>query len=610
MRKNLKFPILALGVIAGGLLSSCTVDVENDFTHSGNMLAKAPEVKAYSGDHYWGAPTGTRAMETNWQQYKKVQDYDNKTTWTDWDIQYDPYYPFKDYAPAKTDRGESVSQAEYEYVIEYIRTHQGGDECHLTTYFIQDVGSSHDTYTYTYHDSNNNVDRTVQFTGGNQMDYLVIGDYHFGDYNATGGPRALCINMPINAPEVSPSYKDSWGEDPKTKENAYKFFIITLPDDPKFGENAGKTAYYLGFDYRTKKWDNGNIDYQGDGVYNDWVVKLMPADGSAVLPPTEGPTTCEKCGDAPHEPGLCPNEDCNNEECHPTPTPCPKDDCGHQKHPDYGCGQCYEDGIRNDCSLLFRSWLVATGEYDRNNDPVYDPELDGPEFGPLPETGDSGSGTTNPGYEKGKDEVEVNLALDNKTHDLLESHLSIHVRKATDVEIFIPVPAQFYCAADDMEIVLNHGVGNFIHGGPYSTEFKIGENVVTLTVSFESDGIKITTEGITQDVIDYCWANFEDGITFEVWNYFNDPDTGLPYIDMNDLKEYLDQSTVRFINKLPSQGMPSQYVNSFGRDNGKYGSENPDGKDFHVTPVDDSFQEPYEDYHLNGSSNNDIYKKK
>lgn len=563
-QKPLKFTILATGLMAMAVLGSCTNELEPTRIQTGNrnMLAKAPEMMAYTGQHHWGTSTSTRASETNWQQYKKVQDYDNKNSWSEWDIANDPYYPYKDNAPAKTDRGESVSQAEYDYVMEYIRTHQGGVECHLDTYFIQNVGSSYDHYKYEYHDSNNNVDRSVEFIGGNQMDYLVIGDYHIGDYNASGGPRALCINMPINAPEVSPTYHDSWGTVEQTKEDAYRFYIITLPDDPIYGENAGKTAYYLGFDYSTKKWDNGDIDYQGDGIYNDWVVKIMPADGSIVENPGES--------ENPEKPEIPGGGEVEIPDNPIVPFPglmgvCIL--CGHEHEAGTSCEECEDED--HTC---------------------------------LGQQGDS-----NTGAPKVTDEVEINLALDKKLHDFLESHLSIHVRTATDVEVFLPVPKQYYCAADDMAIVMQHDV-EFIHGGPYKTVYKIGENEVSLNVEFQDNGIRVWTDGITQEVIDYCRDNYGDGITFEIWNYFNDPQTGLPYISLEELKEYLDKATVRFIDKIPDS-----YVNAFGKDNDKYSDSNPDGKDFHVVPDDSQtkeFTDPVNGPHYNGSDKNEIYTKK
>lgn len=547
---KLKGKFLGLGVAAltTGLLASCSNELNGPMQNpqlAGTLkLVKDPDFVAYSGEQLLGnsfgtrtvdlpAMYGTRASEANWQQYKKVQDYDNKTSWSDWDIAYDPYYPYKDNAPSKSaDRGENVSQAEYDYVMEYIRTHEGGVKCNLNTYFIQNVGSSYDHYKYDYYDSQNDVDRSVEFTGGNQMDYLVIGDYHIGDYNASGGPRALCINMPINAPEISPTYHDSWGTENQTKENAYRFYIITLPNDPIYGENAGKTAYYLGFDYKTQKWDNGDINYEGDCIYNDWVVKIMPADGSTITP--ENP----------------------------------------------------------------------------NPDPEV-PEIDIPEdldpgFGITPETPTTHEGTVIP-----KNHVEVNLSIDKKAaEDWLATHLSIHVRAATDVEIFIPLPAKYYCDADDMAIVQQHLENFMVHGGPRQIAYEIDGNEVTLTVSFEEEGIRVTTDGINEDVISYLNEKYGDGITFEIWNYINIKPEDWNYDDpeysgiVEEIKEYLDQSTIKFLDDFPDL-----YVNAFN--DTESGAKFEDDCTVDIVDLQKSeYNTPEEGYHYNGSQYNQLYYNK
>lgn len=203
------------------------------------------------------------------------------------------------------------------------------------------------------------------------------------------------------------------------------------------------------------------------------------------------------------------------------------------------------------------------------------------------------------------DEVEINLALDDKDGRYLESHLSMHVRSATDVEIFIPVPAKYYCDTDDMNIMLDK-VENFVHGGPYTTEINIGGSTVYVNVQFKDDGIRIFTDGINDFVIEYCRENYNDGLTIEVWNYFNDPEkVGDFPISMEELKVYMDKATVKFLDKIPDA-----YINAFGVENGKYGDGGTlDGKDFHVTPEDqlNRFDAPYEGSHLNGSDFNDIY---
>ena len=206
-----------------------------------------------------------------------------------------------------------------------------------------------------------------------------------------------------------------------------------------------------------------------------------------------------------------------------------------------------------------------------------------------------------------REEVEINLSLDEKEDDnVRSSHLSIHVRTATDVEVFIPVPAQYYCEADDMAIVMQHELNHMAHGGP--TEFtwtlKDSDLQVSLFVQYEEGGIRIWTDGITQEVIDWCYEKCQDGITFEVWNYFNDEE-GHPLLSNEELRGYLDQATVTFLDKVPDY-----YINAFADPNGKYSDENPDGDDFHVTPVNpQDFDAPYEGSHYNNSEVNDIYKK-
>lgn len=192
-------------------------------------------------------------------------------------------------------------------------------------------------------------------------------------------------------------------------------------------------------------------------------------------------------------------------------------------------------------------------------------------------------------------EVEVNLTVEERD-DYQSSHLSLHVRHATDVEIFLPVPAEYTCQADDMEIVLKHEQSLVAHGSPRVTTFDVNGHTVSLIVEYQPDGILIRTQGINQDVIDYCRDNFDDGITFEVWNYFN------MEIPREELRDILSRSTVRFLDSSPMY-----YINAF---NELGDGVNPD--DCTVNIVDSQKQEygqGYEDEHLNGSDHNIIYRR-
>ena len=632
---KLKFPILVLGVVAGGLLSSCTVDETPNIGNSGSVLAKAPAMVAYSSDHYWSPAAGTRGtdMDANmWDQ--------------NWDC---PPRPAEDLTDEEL--------AELKALL------SKGSETHNTVvlpfenYYVQQIYKSQDTYHSVDHCAREAYDGSgeIKCGGNNYCDHLTSGDHTNSDnirgsdhmdklvaYDGNPYPTQWDPQLGQNVPypyghvnNFNNGTNDNYPDRCGCGGVHYKTTLMTGMPTTGFGpeeqfgfhETFGtnhdyfnyiiveyKGYYYVGFDYEAHKYDQNTnnhgeaMDVERDWNFTDWIVRITPAyhkgqtpegnPGGVTTPTTPDPTPdiCDKCGDATHDPGECPNEDCTSEECHPSP--CPKQKCGHVKHPDYGCDVCYDEGIRNDCSLMFREWLIEQGQYDPEHDPIYDPVLDR-------------NPSENPGYQKGRDEVEINLALDEKKDRLLESHLSIHVRTATNVKVFIPVPAQYYCNADDMEIVLNHGVGHFIHGGPVKTEYEIGEATVTLNVDFSDEGITIWTDGITQDVIDYCWNEFRDGITFEIWNYFNDPDTGLPYISLDELKEYLDQATVEFIDKTPGK-----YVNAFTEGkgkNGKYSQDYPEGKDFHVVPAEKhegEFDAPYEGPHNNASEVNDIYNKK
>ncbi|MCH5218823.1 MAG: hypothetical protein J1F07_09815, partial [Muribaculaceae bacterium] len=85
MFKKYQTKMLVLGVIAGGLLSSCANENEPAAGGSGNMIVKAPEMVAYSGNHYWSAPGGTRGVDVNGNLW--YQNWDRPTNVTQEEIQ-------------------------------------------------------------------------------------------------------------------------------------------------------------------------------------------------------------------------------------------------------------------------------------------------------------------------------------------------------------------------------------------------------------------------------------------------------------------------------------------------------------------------------------------
>ena len=179
----------------------------------------------------------------------------------------------------------------------------------------------------------------------------------------------------------------------------------------------------------------------------------------------------------------------------------------------------------------------------------------------------------NPVIDPKNNHVEVNLAI-NDPHekgDWVESHLSIHVRAASDVEVFLPVPVQYYCPADDMMIVSKHDVDYIYEKSEKSVSTQIAGQTVTLTTTYAEEGIYVKVAGVNQIVLDYLGTTYGDGLTFEVRNYYSkeaikeiegnegDWTETVPSITRTDLRDLLNQSTVTF-----SVGDPTYYVNAFG----------------------------------------------
>ena len=262
---------LALATLMANVFFACKSDdtIEDFILQHGFTLnpTQNPDFVIYSNGKVLATTLGTRGetradVSVN-ENYFKILDFGGgKSDWMK--NQYPALYAAFDNAPTKTDRGESVSTDEYNFVINYIAEHrdEGGTECDLTTYFIQNVGSSLDTYSSEDYpeliDWNNASHGMV---GGNQMDYVVWSNTHINDYNATSGPRALCVNIPL----TDPYYRESWGDHSRDIKDAYKFYTIKY---------NGKTNLYLCFDYRSEK--NSEEYFGGDGVYNDWVIADYP----------------------------------------------------------------------------------------------------------------------------------------------------------------------------------------------------------------------------------------------------------------------------------------------------------------------------------------------
>lgn len=447
--KLTKFIALLFPLILISCDNSLSYPEDNDTIN----LVQPAEVYAYSGNSImtraYNYPSSTGKVQDNPSAYQN--------------------------APSTTNRGESVSTEEYNEVMAYLAAHpnEGQDTVSITSYYLQNVGSSGKTYTTTP-DQNGVTHQT-----GMQMDYFSINGWHVNDYNAQGGPRLYVEDWAL----TDLTYHDSFGNNTF---NYYKFYYIPLSD--------GTVGLYICFDYATIS-QQGNVE--PDGTYDDWVIRVWPADGREFTIPTEG---------------------------------------------------------------------------------------------------------TKP--DSYKDNVEINLSLETHNTDYdpyMATHLSIHVRANTDVEVYIPIPFEYLCEADDFAIVAKHDFDETRIPTNEVRQFTIDGNTVTLSINRAKEGFTVTTSGINQSIIDYLGTTYGDGLTFEVWNYTNVKhsswitDKEHATIDKASLGEYLNLSTVTFSN------VPSLYVNAFN--DTEDGSRFED--DYTVSPL--QFGEYEVGPFLNGSSWNHLY---
>lgn len=493
MRITKPLSILLLSFCTFIIFQSCQNELDTVPMDPGKVgILKAPKVTAWSGNNNFNR-YATRASNGNFYNIKELEDRNEIPS------EVDSYW---DKRPQTTDRGESVSPDEFDYVMDYIKDHlDEASEYSLLNYFIQNVGV---------------WSEEIQIPEGK----LYINGAKIESYGAGEGDRGLCLDIPVN---TSIEYVNENGE---TIGFQYNLIKITLPDDKElFGDNAGKSGIYL------------CMDFDKDDDYTDWVVKLLPG----------------KNGNGPN-----------------------------------------------------------SGTGGGNIEPD-EPEESTPD--------------------NHQNEVEVNLSI-NDTHDSydiedLVSKLSIHVRYPHDVRITIPVPTKYVVEADDLDIVLSHKLETEIYGSKHEAIYNVGGNEIELIVEYEKDeemtNIIITTHGINEDVIAYCYENYGEGINFEVWNYFawNELNSEGKWVRMSDkidisvIKEYLDKAYIEFDLCNPQREdcgnvCPDYYINAFGSEY-EDGNEKPKKNDCNVEinkNQRNKFQEEVKrKEHLNGSPYNDIYVK-
>ena len=112
-------------------------------------------------------------------------------------------------------------------------------------------------------------------TGSNHMDWLACGSdattssEHINNFN--GGNGDIMYMKDYNT--TCFGFHDSYGDNHFENTYYYDSYVL-IPGDQIDKSVAG--MYFVGFDYKTAKYDNGEIRVNPDGYYSDWIVRIAP----------------------------------------------------------------------------------------------------------------------------------------------------------------------------------------------------------------------------------------------------------------------------------------------------------------------------------------------
>ena len=108
---------------------------------------------------------------------------------------------------------------------------------------------------------------TEQIKGSEKMDWLFCGSKkdHVNNFNGADGDIMYMYDSSTDCFGFHESYGQKYYDDS---------YVLISGDqiDPSV---AG--MYFVGFDYKTEKDDNGKIEVKPDGYYSDWIVRIAPA---------------------------------------------------------------------------------------------------------------------------------------------------------------------------------------------------------------------------------------------------------------------------------------------------------------------------------------------
>ena len=176
-----------------------------------------------------------------------------------------------------------LTNAQKDVVRKWFQTHKKpqGLEVNWSDFFVEQVykGGSNTEGSQspeTYEILKNGVPQTgSKVTGSNQMDWLACGSdatpssEHINNFNNGNGD----IMYMYDYNTTCFGFKDSYGDNHFENTYYYDSYVL-IPGD--IIDDSVKGMYFVGFDYKTAKYDNGEIRVNPDGYYSDWIVRIAP----------------------------------------------------------------------------------------------------------------------------------------------------------------------------------------------------------------------------------------------------------------------------------------------------------------------------------------------
>ena len=185
-----------------------------------------------------------------------------------------------------------LTDAQKDVVRKWFQTHKNpqGLKVNWSDFFVEQVykGGTNTEGSHSpeiYNTLKDGVETQNKVTGSNQMDWLACGSdatpssEHINNFNNGNGD----IMYMYDYNTTCFGFHDSYGDNHFENTYYYDSYVL-IPGDIIDPIVAG--MYFVGFDYKTAKYDNGEIRVNPDGYYSDWIVRIAPglnAPGTAAM---------------------------------------------------------------------------------------------------------------------------------------------------------------------------------------------------------------------------------------------------------------------------------------------------------------------------------------